>query len=133
MNVVRCFVVFVAASSVMLLSAGCGSDDPPTASDNHPPTISSITANPSTFHLGDLSTITVTATDPDGDGLQYYWDHRGESVLEWFSSTGNTAILTTCGCLIVDDLHTWVLATVKDGKGGEATDSVAVVVLAGEQ
>lgn len=131
MNTIRYLAKLATCCVVVLILAGCGGDDPPTAPDNHPPTISSITADPSTFHQGDLSTITVIATDPDGDALQYFWDHRGGSQLDWILSSGNTAVLTTCGCLIVDDLYTWVLATVKDGNGGETTDSVAIVVLSG--
>jgi hypothetical protein len=120
------FLWFILVAAV----SGCGSDDKPNESGNNPPTIQSITADPDTFHMSEFSTITVIAEDPDGDELHYTWNHRhGESILEWVSASGNTAMLTTCGCVIAEPLNAWVISTVDDGRGGEATDSVSIVVL----
>ncbi len=134
MKQIRFLLVLGTLSVLLTALLGCGSDDKPTGSDNAAPVISSITASPSSFQQGELCTVTVVASDPDGDNLQYSWDHHNaESQLEWVSAGGNTAVLTTCGCLIVDDLYAWVLATVRDGRGGEAIDSVEIVVLLPEE
>ena len=41
----------------------------PTAIINHPPVITSLTANPTSVSTSSVSTITCIATDPDGDTL----------------------------------------------------------------
>jgi len=129
----RGFLPAIAGLAILLTLPGCGDDDSPTEPGNHPPVISSVVAEPDTFSRGGLCFITATASDPDGDVLNYAWDfHNGSSLLEWITASGNSAVLTTCGCTIVDPVNAWVLATVSDGKGGQAIDSAAVVVLPGE-
>ena len=81
---------------------------------NHPPTLS---VNTSTTHLtyGAPATITVTASDPDGDQLSFAYAAAGGTV----SSSGPTATTAafTAG-------NQWgpasVTVTVSDGKGGTA-------------
>lgn len=113
---------------------GCSDDDNPITPENNPPTLLSVTAAPDTFHPLEISTITAVAEDPDGDELLYIWRHRhGESILEWVVATGNPAVLSTCTCDLDEPLQAWVIATVSDGKGGVAHDSVAIVVLPPEE
>ena len=53
-------------------SNGDSSDDPP-APFNRPPVIASLQANPMSVLPGQSSSLSVAATDPDGDSLTYSW------------------------------------------------------------
>jgi hypothetical protein len=109
---------------------GCGDDEKPVATENTPPVILSLTAEPDTFYALELCTITAVAEDPDDDPLQYGWAYRHSgSILVWVSATSNPAVLTTCSCNITEPLNAWVIATIDDGNGGMAQDSIAIVVL----
>jgi hypothetical protein len=44
---------------------------------NHSPEISNLTANPSSVDINQTTTITCTASDPDGDSLTYSWTKTG--------------------------------------------------------
>lgn len=72
-----CFVVFKADEP-----------DPPDPGKNDPPVINSLVANPASVDVNGTSTITVNATDPDGDPLSYSWTANGGSIQ---SESGNTA------------------------------------------
>ena len=65
---------------------GCEDDDNGTSSSNTPPEITGMTANPPSgqVDLEQTSTLTVAATDADGDQLSYYWD----------ASSGNFDVIT---------------------------------------
>lgn len=86
---------------------------------NHPPTISSLTANPSSVDVNQTTTITCTASDLDGDPLTYHWtknggifegDTSGPSVTWRAPSTQGNYTIT---CEVSD---------------GEASDSEQVVI-----
>jgi len=111
---------------------GCGDDDKTVNPNNRPPVILSITADPDTFYMYGSTTITVEAEDPDDDPLTYSWDcSLCPSPIKYASASGNTAVLTNC-CEISQITEVWAFAIVDDGQGGEARDSVYVVVRPGE-
>jgi PKD repeat protein len=93
-----------------------------TAGGNHPPEIASgPTATPNPAQAGQSVAFLVVASDADGDALSCAWTF-GDGA----SGTGFTPA------------HTYAAAgsytatvTVSDGKGGTATDQVAVVVTGG--
>jgi hypothetical protein len=87
---------------------------------NQPPVISSITAEPQSVPPGGSSTITVVASDPDGDPLSYSWSASGGSI----SGSGAQVTWTAPG---VAGTYT-VTATVSDGKGGSDSASVSISV-----
>ena len=90
---------------------------------NTPPVISSgPTATPSTITDAQTSSLSVTATDVDGDTLSYSWSATGGSV----SGTGATAVYTPPS-VTSTSIYT-VSVTVSDGKGGTATGNVLVTV-----
>ncbi len=90
---------------------------------NTPPSISAgPTATPSTITDAQTSSLSVTASDADGDTLSYSWSATGGSV----SGTGATAVYTPPRVTAVTVYQ--VNVTVSDGKGGTAAGSVDVTV-----
>ncbi len=88
---------------------------------NRPPVISSCAASPAVIRVGEKSTITNTASDPDNDPLTYTWSPSGGKVTGTgptvqFDSTGLTAGHYTVNC------H------VDDGRGGTADAKADVEV-----
>lgn len=115
------FCILVLGWGVLVLFCSCGSDNKNAVGpQNQNPIISSIACDPDTVLLGETSTITVTASDPDGDPLNYAYTATGGTV----SGSGNTAIFTTGNT--PGDAS--VNVTVSDGRGGEAKSSAAFVV-----
>jgi hypothetical protein len=108
--------------------SGCGKDDKATDPQNRPPTITSLTAEPDTFHVNESTIITVIASDPDGDALNYNWEAHGEDLLPMPGEEPNTMELIIC-CPILEPRTAMVLSIVDDGRGGETSDSVQVWVL----
>ena len=112
----------------VVISLGCGSDDKVTDSQNNPPLIISVTADPATFHaLVETTTITVIAQDPDSDTLRYGWDWASWLPIGLVPGEGNIRKLTNC-CQIQDSVIAWVKSIVTDGRGGEARDSVWICI-----
>lgn len=116
------FLLVVGAASVM--AWGCAPSapaDPPEEEANAPPTISSLAADPARVAAGGVTSLSVSATDPDGDVLAYEWsaptgtlsDGAGAAVT-WTAPASDGVYLLT------------VLAT--DGQGASATGTLAVLV-----
>ncbi len=100
----------VAAATVLL--PGCG---------NKKPVITGLTMA-TEVEAGKSAVVSCTAEDPDGDTLSYEWNcSRGSFVLDSGPSVRWSAPMASG----VDT----VSVTVSDGRGGEATKSVATTVL----
>jgi outer membrane protein OmpA-like peptidoglycan-associated protein len=102
-------------------TASASTDYQVVAKPNSPPTISSCAASPGTITVGQKSTITTTATDPDNDPLTYSYKTTGGNV------TGSTATAQ------FDSAHTQpgtytVTCHVSDGRGGEVDATTQVTV-----
>lgn len=69
----------------LLMVSGCGSKET-TAPVNNPPVISAVQVNPAQVGPGGIATVTVIASDPDGDPLTYSYQPSGGAVM------GNTAM-----------------------------------------
>jgi hypothetical protein len=106
---------------------GCDKGKKVTNPRNQPPVISSITADPDSFIMGNSTTITVNASDPDSDALNYRWEAHGQELLP-IPSGSNTLMLTNC-CPIFEITSAVVLSVIDDGNGGEARDSIRVWIL----
>ncbi len=88
---------------------------------NHPPVISSITCSPPSLKRGETGTITVAATDPDGDSLTYTWLTNAGKV----TGTGNVG---TWVAPAVDGTYE-IQLVVSDGKdGGITSGSIKITV-----
>lgn len=120
-------IMLLFASLAAFMAFGCGDDDTGTDPNNHAPNILSITAEPDTFHAGDSTVITVTAEDPDGDGLHYAWDTH-ETWMIALPGSGNPLVLSNC-CPITELRSGYVVAIVTDGRGGGARDSIQIWIL----
>ena len=87
---------------------------------NHPPTVQ-VTANPAEVDEGADSTVTADANDPDGDPLTYSWRAPDGRItgsgprVTWTAPTGTEGSFP-------------VTATVGDGRGGTASDTVNIRV-----
>jgi hypothetical protein len=87
---------------------------------NSPPIIESLTTDCRRVKPAKTAVITCVASDPDGDELTYTWSaERGA-----FSGEGATVSWTG-----PSELDTYVITiTVSDGRGGEVTDSIEIIV-----
>jgi hypothetical protein len=112
----------IAISFLLLASPGC-SDDDVVDSENQPPVILSLVAEPDTIYVNQVTTITVSAEDPDGDELEYLWD-PDQTWLTPLSGEGNRIQLSCC-CIEEEKVAT-IISIVRDGRGGEASDSVRI-------
>ena len=123
----RLVVVFALGIAV----AGCGGDSADPAGPNGTntrPQITAMSASPSQIADDQSTSISVTATDADNDQLTYTYSHSGGTI----SGSGATVTFTPLRIPMEEDVvinvtHT-VSVKVTDGRGGEATRNVQVVV-----
>ncbi|HEX6464131.1 MAG TPA: putative Ig domain-containing protein [Vicinamibacterales bacterium] len=88
---------------------------------NHPPTVRA-RCEPCTVYVGQASTVTADASDPDGDPLTYTWRAPAGTITSPSSrSTAWTAPL--------QEGPVPVTVRVDDGKGGTASDVVTIHVI----
>jgi hypothetical protein len=87
---------------------------------NHVPVISSLTANPKKIYLGAMTQLTCIATDPDDDTLSYIWTSTYGTII------GDDSIVTWTAP--ENEGYYYVSCIVDDGRGGQASDSVGIVV-----
>lgn len=87
---------------------------------NNPPTIESLTTDCPRVKKGGTATLTCDASDPDGDELTYEWS------VERGNFSGEGAVVSWVG---PSEYGTFTITvTVTDGRGGEATDSIDIIV-----
>ncbi|MCI0627110.1 MAG: hypothetical protein L0387_36600 [Acidobacteria bacterium] len=110
----------VRLSAGIVFRLGVSGPAPPPA--NRSPVAScSASANSVFAGSGDAVTITVAASDPDGDSVMYDWSATGGSV----DGTGNQVRWNSAG--LADGTYS-VTSRVSDHKGGTTTCSVNIVV-----
>lgn len=94
---------------------------------NHAPTISQVTAGPTSLEEGSPTTLTVTASDVDGDALTYSWSQVPFAPAgTWSEDTGS--VRTWTAPLLSSNTSFTLKVTVTDGKGGSAQATVDVAV-----
>jgi len=87
---------------------------------NHPPVIESLTTEHKKVRKAMTSTIECLASDPDEDELSYIWSVDGGNI----SGEGSVATWVAPNAY---GTYT-VTVTVTDGRGGEATERISIVV-----
>ncbi|MFO1430634.1 MAG: hypothetical protein U1F76_10925 [Candidatus Competibacteraceae bacterium] len=119
-------------TTICLLSAvlvGCGGgggggnnneESNPAPSPNQPPVISNLTASPNPVSKGQTMTVSATASDPEGDTLNYQWTVPAGYTIQ--SGQGSPQIVVLATQLLAKGN---VQVTVSDGSL-TATSSVAV-------
>ncbi|MGD0854490.1 MAG: PKD domain-containing protein [Dehalococcoidia bacterium] len=90
-------------------------------SANHPPIITSLTADPAALQFASRTTLTAIASDPDGDTLQYKWDDGNAGTL---SGVGNKVSWTSPS----KNGNFSVFVIVSDGKGAETKQEIVIPV-----
>jgi len=96
---------------------------------NHPPVISDLSADPPSVDIKQTTTITCVASDPDGDPLTYHWTKNGGAFI---GSTSGPSV-TWRAPSTTDIFYIVVGCDVSDGKGGEDTETLNIVVTESEE
>ncbi len=121
MSIRRAAVAFSLSLLVAIIGlAGCGGGGGDTPPQNHDPTINSLTSADAQVWPSQGTTVTVTASDQDGDSLSYAWTTSGGTI------NGSGTQITWVAPTTTGD-HT-VTVTVIDGQGGQAQQSVTINV-----
>jgi hypothetical protein len=105
-------VVFV---GVIMVFNGCKKEE-----SNSNPVITSVLVNPTTVSAGGIATVTVVASDPDGDALTYSYIPNGGAI-----AGAGAAVSWTAPA--VGGAYS-VAVTVTDGNGGSATSTGSLTV-----
>jgi outer membrane protein OmpA-like peptidoglycan-associated protein len=95
---------------------------PPPAPENRPPTVKA-RCEPCTVEPGQNATVTADAQDPDGDTLRYRWSVPSGRL-------ANPADRQTTFTAPQQEGPVQATVTVDDGKGGTASDTVTIQVVA---
>ncbi|WPB79328.1 Ig-like domain-containing protein [Archangium violaceum] len=95
---------------------------------NRAPTLGAVTATQTTVNEGSSTSLSVTATDADGDTLTYSWTQSPFSPLGTFAEGSGSTASWTAPFLSRDTTFT-LKVTVSDGKGGSAERTVSVSVV----
>ena len=120
----RALLPFVALVCAVAPLPGCGARGTSArrpASANHPPSVRA-RCEPCRVEVGRLSTVSVEASDPDGDALTYRWSTASgtlagtaERQSQWTAPMQEGAVPVT--------------VEVRDARGGIATDAVTIYVI----
>jgi len=82
---------------------------------NNSPTIENVYVNPPFITVGTTATISVTASDPDGDQLQYSWSTALGDII----GSGAEVRYTAAYCCVGSNIVTVVVSDIKGAKVSE--------------
>lgn len=109
--------------ALLASAAGCGSDDTSESTENGAPEITDLSADQDAVLTLGTATISVAATDPDGDALTYTWAVTAGTL---DATDGETPKLFTA-----PDARgpVTITVTVSDGNGGTAEETLELGVV----
>ncbi|MBZ4329465.1 kelch repeat-containing protein [Corallococcus sp. AS-1-12] len=93
---------------------------------NSAPEVSSLDAAPTQLVVGQPTTVSVTASDPDGDSLSYAWSASCAGT--WTDAVSSTARFTPSLAPAEACNNCRLSVSVSDGRGGHNTGTVALCV-----
>jgi hypothetical protein len=111
--------ITILAGLVCLIGISCNHDL--TKDENTSPAIYTLTVNPNVVEINDSSVVICEAGDIDGDFLTYAWSAEAGTI-DGVAHIVNWLAPNTAG-------NYFVLCTVSDGRGGQDTDSVSILVV----
>ena len=109
--------ILILFSSVVFLILGCVQPESTISSlgGNNSPVIEDVYVNPAFITVGTTATIEVTASDPDGDQLQYSWS----SALGDIIGSGANVRYSAAYCCVGSNIITVVVSDVKGAKASQ--------------
>jgi hypothetical protein len=113
-------LAFAFVSSACHPRPGASTPSPRVGQQNRPPSVRA-RCEPCTVQAGRTATVSATAQDPDGDGVSYAWTTPGGTL-------ANPSGAETQWVAPMQEGPVPVTITVKDGKGGTATDAITIQV-----
>ncbi|HVG58671.1 MAG TPA: tandem-95 repeat protein [Hyalangium sp.] len=101
--------------------------EPPIPANNPPVLTAGPTANPTTLDYQQVTTLSLTATDADGDSLTYAWTQQPATPAGTFSNP-SAATPTWTAPRVTTNTAFQLRVAVSDGRGGSANGSASVNV-----
>jgi hypothetical protein len=99
----------------------------PPIPQNNPPTLTGLTASPTTLNYQQQTTLSLTASDPDSDPITYAWTQEPATPAGSFSSI-TAATPTWTAPRVTSNTSYQLRVTVSDDRGGSTNGSAAVTV-----
>lgn len=117
----KCFLTIF--SAIVFTFCGCVQPESTLSSldGNNSPVIEDVYVNPAFITVGTTATIEVTASDPDGDPLQYSWFTALGDII----GSGSEVRYTAAYCCVGSNIIT---VTVSDAKGAKVSEDIRIEI-----
>lgn len=108
---------YIFAFSIIFICISCIQPESTVSSigGNNSPVIEDVFVDPSFITVGTTATIEITATDPDGDQLQYSWSTALGDII----GSGAEVRYTAAYCCVGANIITVVVSDIKGAKVSE--------------